>query len=554
MISCKRWLIAGVGGICLWCGIPMVAVRAAEQFSVFYPPFLEVSISVQALEIFAESGEITGELGFYARFFSPEDLASARQVLNRQFDISHVALSQFTYSPIGDRLVRNLSRVLLNGDEEAHVRALRGALVVAAAEPEGLSVLGFLRRIPFERVRVDLDLSIQAVNAAIEILSDTETAIAQVQAQSLATESASDAAGGEQLLALRSAGAFQVQQQQISFFHPQRGIPVVADVYVPQGLLPQPQDLLLPDLGETSGSPVVVISHGIASNRETFAYLAQHLASHGFGVGVLEHPGTDSARLSQFLAGFDQLPGTEEWLHRPQDISHLLDAMAADPQLSPMLDLDRVGLIGQSLGGYTVLAAAGAVINRPTLLEQCSVEGELSFNLSLLLQCRATELLASPEGMILRDPRVRGVLAINPISSTLFGQTGLAQIEIPTMLIASGDDFFAPPLTEQIRPFGWLTTEQRYLVLVERGTHFSFLGGRGQGVLPVPPLLVGPDPILAFPQLQALSLAFLRATVQEREDYGRLLNPRAVAELNAESLRLSLVREDVLADVLDEGL
>jgi predicted dienelactone hydrolase len=532
----------------------MVAVRAAEQFSVFYPPFLEVSISVQALEIFAESGEITGELGFYARFFSPEDLASARQVLNRRFDISHVALSQFTYSPIGDRLVRNLSRVLLNGDEEAHVRALRGALVVAAAEPEGLSVLGFLRRIPFERVRVDLDLSIQAVNAAIEILSDTETAIAQVQAQSLATESASDAAGGEQLLALRSAGGFQVQQQQISFFHPQRGIPVVADVYVPQGLLPQPQDLLLPDLGETSGSPVVVISHGIASNRKTFAYLAQHLASHGFGVGVLEHPGTDSARLSQFLAGFDQLPGTEEWLHRPQDISHLLDAMAADPQLSPMLDLDRVGLIGQSLGGYTVLAAAGALINRPTLLEQCSVEGELSFNLSLLLQCRATELLASPEEMILRDPRVRGVLAINPISSTLFGQTGLAQIEIPTMLIASGDDFFAPPLTEQIRPFGWLTTEQRYLVLVERGTHFSFLGGRGQGVLPVPPLLVGPDPILAFPQLQALSLAFLRATVQDREDYGRLLNPRAVAELNAESLRLSLVREDVLADVLDEGL
>ncbi|NJM00267.1 MAG: hypothetical protein HC924_16385 [Synechococcaceae cyanobacterium SM2_3_2] len=96
------------------------------------------------------------------------------------------------------------------------------------------------------------------------------------------------------------------------------------------------------------------------------------------------------------------------------------------------------------------------------------------------------------------------------------------------------------------------------MVLVEDGTHFSFLGGRGQGVVPVPQLLVGPDPVLAFPQLQALSLAFLRATVQEREDYGSLLNPSAVAELNADTLRLSLIREDVLGvakkDVLDEGM
>ncbi|NJO85344.1 MAG: alpha/beta hydrolase [Synechococcaceae cyanobacterium RM1_1_27] len=44
--------------------------RAAEKFtSVFYPPLFEVSISVLALETFAESGEITDELGFYARFF-----------------------------------------------------------------------------------------------------------------------------------------------------------------------------------------------------------------------------------------------------------------------------------------------------------------------------------------------------------------------------------------------------------------------------------------------------------------------------------------------------
>ncbi|NJO85345.1 MAG: alpha/beta hydrolase [Synechococcaceae cyanobacterium RM1_1_27] len=322
-------------------------------------------------------------------------------MLNRRFDISHVALSQFTYSRIGDRLLRNLSRVLLNGDEEAHVRALRGALVVAAADPEGLSVLGFLRRIPFERVRVDLNLSIQAVNAAIEVLSDTEAAIAQVQAQSLATAVTTAADGSNQLLALRSAGEFPVQQQEIRFFHPQRGISVVADVYVPQQVGEQVGE-------EETGLPVVVISHGIASNRETFTYLAEHLASHGFGVGVLEHPGTDSARLSQFLGGFDQLPGTQEWLHRPQDISYLLDALAADPQLNAVLDLDRVGLIGQSLGGYTVLAAAGALINPPNLQEQCSAEGELSFNLSLLLQCRATELLASSEEMSLRDPALGG--------------------------------------------------------------------------------------------------------------------------------------------------
>ena len=57
------------------------------------------------------------------------------------------------------------------------------------------------------------------------------------------------------------------------------------------------------------------------------------------------------------------------------------------------LNLQQVGVFGQSLGGYTALALAGAKINFQQLKKDCTpnVLGE-TWNMSLLLQCRALEL------------------------------------------------------------------------------------------------------------------------------------------------------------------
>ena len=95
------------------------------------------------------------------------------------------------------------------------------------------------------------------------------------------------------------------------------------------------------------------------------------------------------------------------------------------------------------------------------------------FNLSLALQCRALSL---PQRQYnLGDPRIKAAIAINPLDSRILGQAGLSQSDISLMRIAGSADTLTPAFSEQIRPFTWLTTLNKYLVLIQGGTHFSAL-------------------------------------------------------------------------------
>jgi predicted dienelactone hydrolase len=160
-----------------------------------------------------------------------------------------------------------------------------------------------------------------------------------------------------------------------------------------------------------------------------------------------------------------------EFIDRPLDVKYLLDELerldAANPNLQ--LNLRQVGVIGQSFGGYTVLALAGASLNFEQLQKDCKAL-EDSLNVSLLLQCRALELPRIQYN--LRDERVKAAIAINPITSSIFGKDGMSDIQIPVTLVSSSDDKIAPALPEQIQPFTWLNNPEKYLVLLEGGTHF----------------------------------------------------------------------------------
>ncbi len=232
---------------------------------------------------------------------------------------------------------------------------------------------------------------------------------------------------------------------------------------------------------------------------------------------------------------------------RPWDIPSLLNAMEERAQQDrdwQVLDTQRVGLVGQSLGGYTVLSAAGAPLNFERLRAECEENPEegRSLNLSKTLQCGAVEV--SPEDYNpVQDERIKGVIAVNPVSSILLGQESLAQIQIPTMIITGSDDYIAPSSLEQIRPFTWLTAEQRYLVLLEQGTHFSFLqGNTDEGVFPVPRALIGPDPELAHPYLQVLAQAFFRINLQDQPELAGYLSESYLNTINSEDLPIYVLR------------
>ncbi len=100
--------------------------------------------------------------------------------------------------------------------------------------------------------------------------------------------------------------------------------------------------------------PLVVYSHGFMSNRHGGAYLAEHLASHGYVVVSVDYP------LTHYAAPGG--PNVNDVTNQPADVSFLIDhvlALKADERpFDGEIDRDRIGLFGLSLGGLTTTLAA----------------------------------------------------------------------------------------------------------------------------------------------------------------------------------------------------
>lgn len=159
----------------------------------------------------------------------------------------------------------------------------------------------------------------------------------------------------------------------------------------------------------------MTISHGIAADRDDFSELAQHLASYGFAVTVLNHPGSDRQHFLNLLRGMtQQITEPNEFVHRPLDVSYLIDQLEqlnqSDSELRGRLNLRQIGVIGHSLGGYTALALAGAEMNFELLQRECDRDRQdlNTANLSMPLLCET--LKTTTESHSLQDSRVQGYL------------------------------------------------------------------------------------------------------------------------------------------------
>ena len=169
-------------------------------------------------------------------------------------------------------------------------------------------------------------------------------------------------------------------------------------------------------------------------------------------------------------------------------------------------------------------------------------------NLSLLLQCL---VLSLPQPLpSLQDSRVQAAIAINPLDSAVFGSDGLANIKTPIMIVSGSADTVTPALAEQIRPFAWLESPERYLLIMEGGTHFSAIHNP-QAVeesTPTPEAAIGPSPELAQRYVKAISLAFFKVYLAQEDFYRQYLTPSYTAALSQPDIPLSLIRELTLED------
>ncbi|MGL5036055.1 MAG: alpha/beta hydrolase family protein, partial [Microcystaceae cyanobacterium] len=272
-------------------------------------------------------------------------------------------------------------------------------------------------------------------------------------------------------------------------------------------------------------------------------YVGKHLASYGYGVAALNFPQTDNKTLKAALSGSETLPLSNSWLSQPQDVTLLLNTIeqniATNPQWQGKIDPKNVGLIGQSLGGYTVTALSGTPLAWPKLIKHCQdlTNGDrVILNPAVIWQCKNLE--NPPTIMNLADPRVKATIAINPVSNPIFNKSGMATLKTPMLVIAGSADIFAPALPEQLVPFTWMTHSDRYLLLVKNSTHLSFLDGTSN----LPDAIIGPKPELARTYLNALGLAFFNRYLNQQSQFDAYLTDAAVANLGQDPLPLRLLR------------
>ncbi len=525
----KACLILFNLGICLgFTSLIPSKVAGAEEILLDYGP-LQFSLSVEYLEIYAREGKIKGNLRDYARFLTPEQLEELKTALVTSAEVTPLAVAQFLYSTQGEKILEQVGQVVQTKARQPGFYAIRSALILSAADEEGLTPLNILKKFPTYGIRINSDRGFQIIENLSNIIQKTAKAIAKVETTSLQEQESQTIVDLSPIPNFLKPGSLSFRKQILTLRDQQRRRIFPVELYLPEQQI------------RGSRLPLVVISHGLGSDRNTFAYLANHLASHGFAVAVPEHPGSNSRQINALLSGLaSDVTPPRELIDRPLDIKYLLDRLTAE--YGEQIDVDNVGIIGQSFGAYTALAIAGAELNFPQLKQDCPNIDD-SLNVSLLLQCIGLNLPG--ESFNLYDERIVAAIAINPLASSIFGQEEISKIQIPVMIVAGSADPVTPALSEQIQPFTWLTTSEKYLALLRGGTHFSTLN-ESSGSISLPEQAIGPDPKIAQDYVKQLGLVFFSTYIADRIDYKPYLSADYGASISRSLLPLNFVQSLVL--------
>jgi dienelactone hydrolase len=142
--------------------------------------------------------------------------------------------------------------------------------------------------------------------------------------------------------------------------------PATQDVFtVPLRDAPRSQSAVRDAAAHPGTYPLIIFSHSSGSGRRQSTFLCTHLASHGYVVAALDHSEIVAPELAR-KAGENDEEKTKRWeaviANRVPDVRFLLDHLLSDAvsDMKAKTDPARIGIVGHSFGGWTVLAATEA--------------------------------------------------------------------------------------------------------------------------------------------------------------------------------------------------
>lgn len=361
---------------------------------------------------------------------------------------------------------------------------MAAALIEGAASGDSLRLIDVLQAYPLTTIPVD----VRAVGSLLRSLTQEFNLQNKLYTRLAALGGIPEA--GPDLL--ESAKPGRIRFEQVSFTFKGHVVDSIkAGAYLPETATAQNQ------------APLVVLAPGLNTDMNALLYVGQTLASHGYADASLDFPFTSADTMTAAIEGTGAIPPANAWYYQPITVSALIDQV--EERWGGKVDTQRVGVLGQSLGGYTVTALAGAQLDWPNLVRGCQQLNDprtVILNPAIVWQCTAPGRVVKQTSF--RDPRVKVAVAVNPVINPIFSSRSMAQVAVPMLVIAGMKDVFAPPVSQQLSLFTSLQQPGSVLAVQKSGTHLSFLDATSN----LPPVITGPAQSLARQELQGMAKLF----------------------------------------------
>ncbi len=193
--------------------------------------------------------------------------------------------------------------------------------------------------------------------------------------------------------------------------------------------------------------PLVLFSHGLGGCALQSIFITEELARHGYVIAAPDHTdagcaiGSDELKFANIRTD-NSFMAPRSWtdqseVDRMQDLREVMRLVGNDPKLGRIVDVSRIGAVGHSLGGYTVVGMAGGW---PTW----------------------------------KTPEIKAVLAVSPYVSPYVESGALARLGVPVMYQGAQFDWGITPSLEGKRGAYALTAAPKYFAKLIRGSHFEW--------------------------------------------------------------------------------
>lgn len=290
-----------------------------------------------------------------------------------------------------------------------------------------------------------------------------------------------------------------------------------------------PVRLYAPKTSSQAQFPTVVFSHGLGESRDSYHYLGEALAAHGYNIVFISHPGSDTESFQR--SGYSGLNTVENVQEKAEDLHFVISSLVTDAIANPLLkrhvDPNRIAVGGQCAGTSMAALMGGLKVTLP-----------------------GNHLFQSP------DPYVKAIFFLGPQVPNELSQfkqgvsdegmdmlkkTSWEDISLPVLAVAGERDFMWSNTMRQhprYRVFAYdsIGSTEKYLVDIRGAGHHAFTDSQ-------PWYPAGPRNLMHHKWISEAVIAFLDGYLRNDDNAVAWLQSKALASESEGGLKQEFVSQ-----------